>query len=325
MMKRWFRWLPPVAAGSVLLAACSSGAAPKTSSATASSLPSGPITLIVPFKAGGSVNVLAHVLASQLHKQIGRPVEVVNVPGGSTATAFARVEASPANGRTLFFEDVGYLSAIVAKHEVPYSIKDLTPVVLVGGEATGLFAAAHSPFKTLKQVVSYAKAHPGKLTIVGTGAIGAIEAVAKKFAQEAGIKITYVPTEGGGTTVSDVVGGHADLGLVTPSVYLPLQKAGKVRSIAVSSRGAYPYLPGVPTFTQSGYPLSFYNFIGVMVKRGTPKATVDALAAAIKKVTSTSTWQSYMHRDDEVSHVLGPTRFAQYVQRDYQKYVQLYG
>lgn len=299
------------------------GACAKSSDTAATDdFPERGLTMIVPFGAGGSTDIEARLLANGMSDKLGKPVTVINAPGGGTSVGMARVLDEAADGYTIFYQSDGYLADLIARKQVDNTLDDLQPVALLGGEAVGLFARTDAPYSTVQELVAYAKDHPGELTVAGTGATGVMANTLISFAHDAGVEMTYVPTEGGGETVKDVLGDHVDLGIVTASVYDEHEKAGKVRTLAVSAEGdEYPPVPGAPTFNSLGYPDTvFYSNRGAFVKAGTPEAVVDTLADVILEVGESQEWKDYEADNLIVSRPLGPEDFGTYLKDTLPRY-----
>lgn len=308
-----------VALGILAVAGCSST---KTSGSASTSVkfPTGPITLVVPFAAGGSVDADARVIAQGMAKQLGQPVSVVDQTGGSTGTALADVMAKPADGYTVFAESIGYMAQLIDSKKIPYTMSSVAPVGLLGGEDVVLFSKAGSPWTTLASTIAWAKAHPGQLTVTGTGTVGGLAATARAFIADTHINAIFAPTQGGSATVPYVLGGHADLGVITPSVILPQLQASKVNVLAVSSTSAYPTLPGVPTFQQSGYNIQFGSNIGLLVRSGTPAPIINKLWAAAHSVLQSASFASFAKKRGFIIKDEGPAGLNQYMSQSIQRY-----
>jgi len=156
--------------------------------------------------------------------------------------------------------------------------------------------------------------------------VGALSALASGFFKAAHINGTYVPTAGGSTTVPDVLGGHADLGSITPSVLAPELAAGTVKVLAVASAsGSYPNLPGVPTFKSKGYNLVLASNLGFLAPAGTPHGIVVKFWNAVTIALHSEAWKSYEATSHVVIDVLGPSALATYMLNSLAKYKRLVG
>lgn len=306
-----------------------SSGSPTTSSGKAQSQavakwPAKTITLVVPFKAGGSVDADARALATGLERTLHVSVSVVDDPSGSSAAGLSKVLGSPADGYTYVLESIGYLSNLIANHSVTYSDSAFAPVGMIGGESTVLFAKTGTSWDTLPGMISYAKAHPGTLTVTGTGTVGGLHAAVIGIEKAANIKVTFVPTSGGSSTVPDVLGGHADLGAITPSVLAPDLSNGSVKVLAVASAtGNYPKLPGVPTFKSKGYNVVYGSYLGLLARQGTPQGIITKFWDAVQKALKTQAWTSYQQKSGLVMKVLGPSDLRAYMKSSLSQYEHL--
>jgi tripartite-type tricarboxylate transporter receptor subunit TctC len=294
----------------LILAACGTSALPASTdvpSATATPIPYPvqPITLVVPVTAGSSLDIEARELGDDLEQQFGWSVAIEDDPGASGAVGVAQVMSQPANGYTLLYEADGTMADLIAQNLIPYNFTDISPIDQFDGEAVGLITAASSPYQTVAQLVSYAKAHPGSLSVAATGDVGPNHVAYLELEKDAGIQLKYISTQGGSETATDTLNGTVNFGLVTPSAYLPEQQAGQLRTLAVAATGdSYSPLPGTPTFVSSGYDITAYSLKGIFAPKGTPASIVSQLEAASAKVFASSAWKNYEKTNNQLPNFL---------------------
>ncbi|MGD0194220.1 MAG: tripartite tricarboxylate transporter substrate binding protein [Candidatus Dormibacteria bacterium] len=306
----------------LLLAACGSTAA--AAGTTTIKYPTRAVSLIVPVAAGSSLDIEARELAAILQQQFQWSIAVVDDPGASGAVGVAQVMSQPANGYTLLYEADGTMADLIAQKLIPYTFSDISPVVQFDGEAVGLITAANSPYKTVAALVAYAKTHPNALSVAATGQVGPNHEAFLALEKDAGITLKYIATNGGSETTTDTLNGTVNFGLVTPSAYLPEQKAGKLITVAVSADGtSYAPLPGVPTFESAGYDITGYSLKGIFAPKGTPASIIATIESVSAKVFASAAWKKYMANNDQLPDFLDTQAVIQHDQQQLALYQSL--
>ena len=251
----------------------------------ASEFPSRPVTLVVPYAAGGPTDQLAREMAQYFTQDFKQPVIVENRPGGGAQVAMNMIKQAPADGHTIFFGDVPSLATnpgLFAKLSYdPH--KDLTPIsqLIV---APGLFVVPNnSPFKTLQDLVAYAKANPQKpLSFASQGVGSGGQLFSVLFSKKLGVPMNHVPYRGSAPGLVDVMSGHVDFFYDTVPSAVNYVTTGKMRALAVGEEKRSPLLPNVSTLAELGYgdivPTFWY---GVAVKAGTPAPVAQRITQAI--------------------------------------------
>lgn len=256
--------------------------------AFAQAFPSRPIRLVVPFPAG-TTDSLARILAQKMSAGLGQPVVVENVPGASGNIGTGQVAKSPADGYTLVLAANSLVTGPLLGIAAPFNAStDLTPVGLVATATSVLVTRPDRPFKTVPELVAYAKARPGKVTYAssGNGTLGHL--YAEWFKAEAGIDLLHVPYKGGGPALVDVMGGQVDLLFDVLVTTLPQVRAGKLHAIAVTAGQRSALLPEVPTMAEGGFPgFQGTAWFAMLAPAATPRPVVDQLSAELAKVLAT--------------------------------------
>lgn len=256
------------------------------SAASQDSFPSKPIRLIVPYLAGGSTDQFARPIAQRLTKALGQPVIVENKPGASGNIGAEFVARSSADGYTLLFGTPGPMgiNRAVNKSGNFDPMKDFAPIanVLV---LQSIFAIHPSqPFRSLHELLAYAKANPGKLQYAATP--GASPQFAVELLQvSAGVRLALIPYKGDIAAVTDTMAGHVPMTVVNLPTALSQIKTGKLRALAVGSSQRSPMFPEVPTVAEAGVPnFAVTAWGGVLAPAGTPKEVVARLHSEIMKI-----------------------------------------
>ena len=247
-----------------------------------SDYPSRPIKLVVPFPPGGTSDVMGRLMAEEMGKILKQSVVVENIGGAGGIVGTDRAIRLPADGYTLIQSGVGQNAvAHGLDPKLKYnSMTDLVHLTQVHSGPNVLVVHPSLPFKTVKDIVDFAKKNPGKLDYGFTHAASGHMAM-ELFKQTTGIFLTGIPYRGGGPLLNDLLAGTVPMIFINQDSALPHIKAGKLRPIAVSSLQRNPLYPDVPTVAESGYPgFQSLSWSGISVAKGTPQAIVDKLEAA---------------------------------------------
>ncbi|HBI82680.1 tripartite tricarboxylate transporter substrate binding protein [Orrella sp. NBD-18] len=256
------------------------------SSALAQTFPSKPIRLVVPYPPGGGADGNARLLSQPMATILGQPIVVENKPGASGILAATNVLQSPADGYTLLFDTFPYVVNAVM-HKLSFDpVKDLIPVSQAINMPLILVVPSDTPFKTLQELMTYAKANPGKLNYASYGAGGAAHLAAEMLGRDAGIDWVHVPYKGGAPAMADVLAGRVSAYFTNPITGLAHIKSGKIRPLATTGLQRMQVLPDVPTIAESGYKdFDVVEWNGFFVPKGTPEDVIQKLAQAIKAAT----------------------------------------
>jgi tripartite-type tricarboxylate transporter receptor subunit TctC len=257
-------------------------AAISASATIAQNWPARPVTVIVPFPAGGNVDVLARAVASELSDKLGQQFIVDNRTGAGGNIGGAAVAKAAPDGYTILFGTPGPIATNKLMYKsLPYDPeRDFTPVALVASSPLIIVANPNVPAKDLKELVAYAKANPGKLNVgnPGNGTLGHI--TSELLQQHTGTKMTHVPYRGSSPLMTDVLGGQVDVSMDFMPTYLPLIADGKLRPLAVTSGTRAEQLPNVATVQESGFPgFEATAWYAIVAPTGTPAEIVTKINA----------------------------------------------
>ena len=255
-----------------------------TAGAIAQTYPSKPLRLIVPFPAGGAVDISARALGAELTKSLGQQVVVENRLGaGGNIAAEAAARSAP-DGYTLFMAT----SAILAVNPVLYAkvpfdpIKDFAPVSVVASAANILIVHPSLPAHSIPELIALARAHPGKYTYGSSGTGTSTHLAAELFKMLAGVDLLHIPYKGGPPSLADLVAGQVNMIFELVPTATPMIRSGKVRALGVASTRRSPVLPDVPVIGEMGLPgYESTIWFGIVVPTGTPSPLVTRLSAAI--------------------------------------------
>jgi len=250
---------------------------------SAEKFPVKPITIIVPYSAGGTTDLDARLWAQHLPKHLGQPVVVENQPGGAAVRGTLEVKKAKADGYTLGMFGYAFL---VAPYTLPnaHNPNDFEPLARVMTVPYILGSSEKTGFKSLKELVDYAKKNPKKVAAgmnKGTG-----DHINMVMAMKAmGIEPNYVPSGSGAERATDLAGGHLQLSMDSMSSFRSYVDAQKIRPLGVTAPERIDLYKDVPTFKEQGYDLVSYYWEGLFVPKGTPREVIQALESAIEKTS----------------------------------------
>jgi tripartite-type tricarboxylate transporter receptor subunit TctC len=285
------------------------------SGANAQSYPDRPIKLILPFVAGTPNDVIARLLSQPLSLALKQPVIVENRPGGATTIGPRDVAKSDPDGYTLLVTAPNHVIAPAEAAEPPYDpIKDFKAVASVATAPWILVASPNLPVHSLPELIAYAHANPGKLTI-GFGKGTSPELVAEMFKVATKSQINSVPYKGGAQVLTDILAGVIDLNFNSVGVSLPLIKDGKLQALAVTSDQRMPELPNVPTLKESGITglASVTFWTGILAPARTPDAIVKQLNMAINDILSSPDFRTRLLELSFKPYIETPEEFAAFL------------
>ena len=252
----------------------------------ADTYPSKPITVIVPFPAGGPVDQTMRLIGTKLSVSLGQPIIIDNKSGAAGLLGANAVAKASPNGYTLLFSSVGALAIVPnIAPSMPYNPqKDLEAVTQVVKVPTVLVVSVDSKYQTFNELLNAARANPEKINYASAGSGTNTHLAVELLKREAKISANHIPYRGAAPAISDLMGGQVDFMIADAPVVLPFIKAGKLRALAVTSAKRIPVLKTTPTTAELGYPkIEVYNWYGMLAPAKTPKEIVDQLYLAIKE------------------------------------------
>ncbi len=258
--------------------------APVAAHAQADAFPSRPVTVVVPYAAGGGTDALSRLLAKELSAQWGQPVVVENRAGADGWVGTQRVLQQPADGYTLLVQLNSMLLWRWAMPEVKFEpATDLKGVTKLASTPIVALVKGDMPAGSMRELFERCRAAARPCSF-GASTVSA-QLAARQLADSGGLaRASVVPYKGTAPMVTDLLGGHIDVALVSANLAVPMHADGRAKALGVGTPARYPRLPAVPTFAEAGHPIKFgTTWYGVMVRSGTPDAVVAAIAAAVAR------------------------------------------
>jgi tripartite-type tricarboxylate transporter receptor subunit TctC len=309
---------PIGAFAALMMPAASAG----TSSANAQTYPQRPIRLVVPSAAGGPTDIAARLLAQVLPK-LGQPVVIENRPGAGGAIGARFVATSPPDGYTLLAGNTSVLAVIPAvSASAGYDPNRQFSAVAEFSESYQILVVRPSvAVKTVGDLITYAKANPGKLNYAQTGAGGLPHLTGELFKSAAGVDIVGVPYKSGADSITGLLGAQIDMTFESITVLLPLIREGRLRALAVTSRTRTPLANDLPTMIEAGVPnYEVTTFNGIVAPAGTPQPIIARLNAVINEGLRTPEMQASIRNLGAVPTPVSPTEFGAFIAAEEHKW-----
>jgi len=287
--------------------------------------PERPIRFVVPFAAGAAADNGFRAISEKLATALGQPIVIDNRPGAGGVLGAEVGAKAPPDGYTLVAGSDPPFTINPHLMKLPFDpLKDFAPVSLVANLPIVLVVRSDLGITSLQQLVDSAKAAPGKYTMASSGNGSSGHLAAEMLKAQANIDLLHVPYKGIPQAVTDMLGGRADLIFSSLGPIMPHVKSGKLRMLAISTKTRLPTIPDVPTVAESGYPdFDLSVWLGLLYPAGTPTAAVERMSAEVDKVLRTPEVQA---RFSDLGYVpVGgpPSRLAERIQSDYQRFGKL--
>jgi len=306
-----------------LLVAASAVAVPAWSQSAEAAFPAKPVTLVVPYAAGGLTDILGRIVAPRLADKWGKNVLVDNKPGGGTTIGTGLVARAPGDGHTLLLTAFGYIGNQLMLPQLPYDAKALVPLANMASSPSVLYVSAKLPVSNLAEFVAYGKAHPGKLTFASSGNASSPHIAAEQFAGMAGIQMVHVPYRGNGPAINDLLGGQVDALFDSPATMAHVA-SGKLKVLGHGYRGAHSRLPGVPAIAEAGLPslaqFEAGGWFGFFIPSATPDALQQRIQNDIRAVLDEPATREAIAKTGVDPQPMNRSEFAAYLQRELERW-----
>jgi tripartite-type tricarboxylate transporter receptor subunit TctC len=293
--------------------------------ASAQTWPTKTVTIVVPFPAGGTTDVLARAISNKLSVAIGQTVIVDNKPGAGATLGADLVAKASADGHTLLMGAVHHTVASNYYKNLRYNFeKDFAPITTVALVPNVMTVSAKSPYNSVKDVIAASKTSPDKLSYCSNGNGTAQHMIGTQFEMETGVKVLHVPYKGSAPLTTDLLGGQVDMSFDTITPVLPFIKEGKLKALAVTTAKRSSTLPNVPTLQEAGVPnLAIGTWFGLLAPVATPKPAIARLNTEIVKIIQSPEFKKQMA--DIGAEPVGnkPEEMAKQIKEETEKFARL--
>jgi tripartite-type tricarboxylate transporter receptor subunit TctC len=292
--------------------------------AFAQAWPSKPLKMLIPYPPGGATDILGRLISDKLAPMIGQPVLVENRAGASGNIAFDAVAKAAPDGYTLLMATANITINRAFSDKLPYNVlTDFQPISQVVSSQNYLVARANLPANSVKELIAYGKANPGKLTY-GSSGIGTPLLCMELLKSLGGITAVHVPYKGDAPAITDLLGGQIDLYCSTITGLVAHTRSGKLKGLGVTSNRRADSLPDMPTIAEAGVPgYELSSWYGILAPAKTPRPIVDQLNAAVVKIVAMPDVQKKMIEGGSDPQSSSPDDFMARIRSDTDKFTKL--
>ncbi len=291
----------------------------------AQTYPSRQITLIVPFAAGGSNDVVGRAIGKKLSEAWGQPVVVENRPGAGGMIGTSAVAAAPPDGYTLLLVSSTFTINPAIKKNMPFdTVKDFTPVAFIARSPLLLVASNQLAVKSAKEMLDLARSKPGQITYASAGPGSINQIAAELIALSAGARFMHVPYKGGAPALNDLVGGHVDIYVSSLPQVLQLARSGQARALAVTSARRTALLPDVPTLAEAGVAdVDLWSWWGIVGPAGMPANVVKALNREIGRMLTSPELREFLTNEGAEAETMTPQQFGDLMRLETERWIKV--
>jgi tripartite-type tricarboxylate transporter receptor subunit TctC len=291
----------------------------------AQAYPARQITLIIPFAAGGSNDMVGRTVGKKLAEAWGQPVVVENRAGAGGMIGTSAVAAAAPDGYTLLLVSSTFTINPAIRKSMPFdTIKDFTPVAFIARSPLLVTASNNLPVNSAKELLALARNNPGQITYGSAGPGSINQIAAELIALSAGIKLMHVPYKGGAPALNDLLGGHIDIYVSSLPQVLQLAQNGQAKALAVTSVKRTALLPNVPTLDESGIVgLDLLSWWGIVGPAGMPADIVDALNSEIGKMLTSPELNKVLSNEGAEAEIMTPQQFGDLMRLETERWIKV--
>jgi tripartite-type tricarboxylate transporter receptor subunit TctC len=279
--------------------------------------PARPVKVVVPYPAGGLVDLITRVVTERLAASMGQQFVIESRAGANGTIATASVAHAEPDGYTLLMiTDSHAVNPLFYKNLSYDSVKDFAPIGLIGKSPMVLTVHVSVPARTVKELIASARADPGSLSYGSIGLGSASHLAGEMFKLRAGVDMLHVPYRGGAPAVNDLIAGHLKTMFLTPVSGLPHIQAGKLAPLAIAAPARFELMPDVPTMAEAGVPLEAAYWVGMAAPAATPPAVIAKLEKALSEATAANDVRARLTQMGAVVTPLAATAFGDFIRAD---------
>ncbi|MDB5802948.1 MAG: hypothetical protein JWN73_270 [Betaproteobacteria bacterium] len=286
--------------------------------AQAQTYPTKAVRLVVPFPPGGGTDIIARTLGDRMAADLGQPVIIDNRPGAGTMIGDDNVAKSAPDGYSLLIATFAHAVNPSLQAKVPFNTeKDFAPVALVGRSPNVLVVNPNKPFKSVADVLAFARANPGKLTFGSFGNGTSAHLAGELFKNLARVDMVHVPYKGSAPALTDLLGGQIDMMFTTVASVAQYIKSNRLRALGVTSAQRSAAYPSLPTIAEAGVPgYAAESWYGIYVPAGTPAPIIARLSQSVHAAVKTEAFKSRIEEEGLMVSSGTPDELAKYVQAE---------
>jgi len=290
--------------------------------AWAQAYPARPLRLVLPFAAGGLVDVPGRILAQKLSQSLGQPVVVENRPGAGSTIGADHVAKSKPDGYTLMISSTTHVISANLYKSLPYdALRDFAPLMKLAEGPYVLVVHPSLPVRSVAELVALAKSQPGRIDYASSGNGSSQHLVAALFCAMSGAPLNHVPYKGSDRATQDIIGGQVKVGFVGTPIALPHVKAGRLRALAVSTARRAPEMPEVPTLDEAGVPgYEATIWMGLFAPAGTPREILARLHAEVSRLLASPEARAQIAATGVEVSLSTSEEFAAFVRAEHEKW-----
>ena len=295
-----------------------------TSIAFAQPYPSKPVRLIIPFPPGGSNDLVARAVATQLSERLGQSIIVDNRGGGGGTIGINAAAKSPADGYTVLLVSVGWPVSIALKWMPEESLQWFVPAAPIGTGPSLLVVPNTLPVNSVRELIALAKSKPGQLNASAAGPGSFQHLATELFRLQSGVDIVIVQYKGGGPALTDTIAGQVQMNIGSAVQNIPHVRSGKLRALGVGGKNRLAALPDVPTFAEAGLPgAEAMNWWGIVAPAGTPPAALERLQKEVAAVVDSAEMKKRFEVEGAEALHMGPQEFGALIQAETAKWTRV--
>ena len=291
----------------------------------AQNYPTAPLRMVVPFPPGGGTDILARLLAQRLNEAWGQPAVVDNRPGAGGTVGTGSVAKTTADGHTMLIVPAGFAAYSSLYKQLPFDpARDLAPVSRLAAGPLVLVVHPSLPAKTVKELIAFARKHPGEINFGTSGAGTLPHLSAELFNSMSGTKMTHIPFRGAGAAVTDVMAGRVPVYFMNVLQAVSLIRSGRLRALGVTTPERSAIAPEIPAIAEAGLPgFDMTNWYGLLVPAATPRAVVVKLQQETTRILNLPELRARLAQDGMTVVASTPGQFAQFLARETAKYAKV--
>ena len=295
------------------------------SAAPAQSYPTKPIKIVIPFPPGNTMDIMTRLIGPKMTERLGQPIVVENRPGASGMLGLDFVAKATPDGYTLAAGQGGNLTVLPhTSKNIPYdALKDFLPIAVSTTNYLGIVAYPEAPFKSIGEMIAYAKANPGKLTVATNGEGGFPHLAFEQLRVMAGFTFTHVPYKGSAQIATDVIGGQVQVAIDGITGLAPHARSARLRLLAITNRTRVPLWPGIPAAVEDVPGYESGGWFGYVAPTGTPREIVVKLNEEINRAIKLPEVSEKLVVGGLIVVAESPEYFGEIIRSDYAKYGKL--